>query len=274
LSALDSNEALLLEAVEAAACRQIYAAAPSGLASSLGIRTAEVEGATLLIASGIPDPFFNRAIGLGVHRPATEAALDRVIAVYRAAGCSNWWLHLTPGAQPEALAGWLTARGFAPPARRSWAKMLRGTEPPPRFASALKVREAKATEFAATADAICRAYGMPPAFVPWFESLSRRRNWRTYAALDGDEVVGAGLLYLDRTHAWLGAGGVRREYRGRNAHRQLMALRIADAIAAGCTRITTETGEPVNDEPNASLANMQRCGFRKAYSRLNYTPAG
>jgi hypothetical protein len=260
----------LLEAVEAGACREIFAAAPQDLAAALGIRTVEVAGATLLIASGIPDPFFNRVIGLGVHRPATEAELDQVIATYREAGCKKWWLHLTPGAQPAAIPKWLAARGFAPPPRRSWAKMLRATEPPPSFATTLEVRQAMSSEFGATAEAICRAYGMPIAFTPWFESISRRAHWRTYAAIEHGSVVGAGLLYLDGASAWLGAGGVRSEYRGRNAHRVLMAMRIADAIAAGCNRITTETGEPVSDEPNPSLANMQRCGFSKVYSRLNY----
>jgi hypothetical protein len=49
-----------------------------------------------------------------------------------------------------------------------------------------------------------------------------------------------------------------------------MTLRIADAIAAGGKYIVTETGEPVGDEPNPSLSNMQRCGFRQIASRLNF----
>jgi hypothetical protein len=54
-----------------------------------------------------------------------------------------------------------------------------------------------------------------------------------------------------------------------------MARRISDAIAAGCRHIVTETGEPVGDEPNPSLSNMMRCGFRKVASRLNFqAPAG
>ena len=270
MNALDPDEMRITEAVEAAAYRDLYAAAPGELAASLGIRSAEVAGATLLVASGIPDPFFNRVIGLGVHRAATEADVEAVIAAYRDAGCRNWWLHLTPTAQPTALSTWLEARGFAPPPRRSWAKMLRGTEPPPRFETRLEVREAKPAETHGVAEAICGAYGMPPSFVAWFEALARCSRWRAYAALDSGNVAGAGFLYLAGGDAWLGAGGVRAEYRGRNVHRALMAMRIEHAIAAGCTRIVTETGEPIGDEPNPSFANMQRCGFRKVYSRLNY----
>ena len=49
-----------------------------------------------------------------------------------------------------------------------------------------------------------------------------------------------------------------------------MALRIRLAIEAGRTRITTETGEPVGDEPNPSLRNMAACGFAKVFARLNF----
>jgi hypothetical protein len=48
-----------------------------------------------------------------------------------------------------------------------------------------------------------------------------------------------------------------------------MSRRIADAIAGGAAAIATETGEPVSDEPNPSLANMRRCGFACMASRLN-----
>jgi hypothetical protein len=77
-------------------------------------------------------------------------------------------------------------------------------------------------------------------------------------------------LDVQGTDGWLGAGAVRAESRGRHAHRALMALRVREAIAAGCARIFTETGEPVSDEPNPSLANMQWSGFRRVASRLNY----
>jgi len=92
-------------------------------------------------------------------------------------------------------------------------------------------------------------------------------------ALAGAQVAGAGLLYVEGREAWLGAGGVLREFRGRGAHRALMALRIREAAAAGCARAFTETGEPIGEEPNPSLANMERCGFRRVCSRLNFAPS-
>jgi hypothetical protein len=111
---------------------------------------------------------------------------------------------------------------------------------------------------------------MPAEWAPWFARAAVREHWQGVAAFDGDRLIGGGLLYRDGKDAWLGAGGVLPEARGRHAHRALMLLRLRLAIAASCTCITTETGEPVEDEPNPSLRNMYACGFSKVCSRLNY----
>ena len=65
----------------------------------------------------------------------------------------------------------------------------------------------------------------------------------------------------------LGAGGRQRGAAG--GQRALLWRRIDDALAAGCTAVGTETGEPIHDEPNPSLVNMQRCGLRLVCSREN-----
>jgi hypothetical protein len=132
------------------------------------------------------------------------------------------------------------------------------------------VRRALPEEAPAVGETVCAAYGMPAALAPWFAAAVARPRWRAYVALSASGVLGAGLLYIDGRDAWLGAGAVREGARGQHLHRSLMALRIREAIEAGCTRIATETGEPVADEPNPSLANMVFCGFRKLCSRHNY----
>lgn len=263
-----TEEARAADAIEAAAYREMYAAAPTELGARLGLETREIGGATLLVARGIPDPFFNRAIGLGVARPAREEDLDAMLAVYR--GVKSWWLHLTPGATPAALGSWMEARGFTPAKRKAWAKMLRGAEAPPAADTPLEVRAARAGEEGPLAEAIAAGFGMPAAFVPWFAALALKSGWRGYVALEADRIVGGGLLYLAGRDAWLGAGAMRAEARGQRAHRALMTLRIREAIAAGAQRIFTETGEAVGDEANPSLANMQWCGFRRVCSRSNY----
>ncbi|HTT36505.1 MAG TPA: GNAT family N-acetyltransferase [Burkholderiales bacterium] len=267
---MNAKQARLADFIEAAAFRDLYAAAPRQLAASLGLATKEIAGATLLLAPGLPQTMFNRVIGLGVERPASEADLDAVLAAYGPDRRSTYWIHWTPTAEPADLPRWLEARGFTLAARRSWAKMIRGPEPPPVFGTTLDVRTAAVEEQTAVAEAICASFGMPSAFVPWIAALAQRSAWRMFGAFDGSAAVGGAYLYIDRGTGWLGLGGVRPDYRNRGAHRALMASRIRAAIAAGCTQIVTETGEPVGDEPNPSLANMQRSGFVRVCSRLNY----
>jgi GNAT superfamily N-acetyltransferase len=261
------------DAIEAAAYRDLYAAAPADFARSLRLQACDIGTATALVAGAVPEAFFNRVIGLGVHAAATPADLDRAAALYRGAGCARHWVHVTPAARPAELEAWLRQRGYAVAARRSWAKMVRTTAPPPVVQSPLEVRRALVHERGAVAAAITSAFDMPLPFATWFEAVMHRPNWRTYAAVSGGDVVGGGLLFFDATGAWLGAGGLRPDFRGRHAHRALMVLRINEAIDAGCARIATETGEPIDGEPNPSLANMAFCGFRKVCSRLNYASA-
>lgn len=258
-----------LDAVEAAAYRDMFAAAPSGFAT-LGLETHEVAGATLLMAPGVPTPIFNRVIGLGNAQPAGDEDLDRMADRYRDAGIRSWWIHLSPGARPESLATkLLERRGFNRPARGAWVKVLRDAPAPPEIGTRLEIRPIRTGEDQALAETLCSAFEIPAKLAPWFERLAAYPNWRAVAAVDRGKIVGGGLLHLQDRFAWLGVGGVRAEARGRRVHRALMALRIRLAIEASRTRITTETGEPAGDEPNPSLRNMTTCGFTKVFTRLN-----
>jgi len=258
------------DAIEAAAYRDLVAAAPAAIRRETGARASELAGATLLIAPGAPLPLFNRVIGLGMHQPAQERHLDAAIAEYRRSGCAEFWVHVSPGSQPAELPRWLETRGLAPPQRKSWAKMLRGRVAPPEIDTRLQVRRALPGDGGRIGTMICAAYGLPAPFAEWFDALPSRPRWRAHVALEDARIVAAGFLFLDDTRAWLGAAGTLSEFRRRGAQGALMARRISDAIEVGCTVIATETGEPVGDEPNPSLQNMRRCGFEQVASRLNY----
>jgi len=259
-----------LDAIEAAAYRDMFENAPRALAGALGIETREVAGATLLMAPGMPTPMFNRVIGLGNEFPATDDALDAIGDVYRDAGTGEWWLHLTPGAQPAGLEATLTARGFVQASRPAWAKVVRDRAPPAPVETALDIRLVMKGEEPALGETLCLAFEMPGAWGAWFSQLASLPQWRAVGAFDHGKMVGGGLLYLNGNEAWLGAGGVLPAARRQHAHRALMTLRIQLAIDAGCDQIATETGEPVNEEPNPSLRNMYASGFVKAFLRRNY----
>ena len=264
------SAARIADDIEAAAYRDMYAAVPENLATHLGLRTMQIDDATLLMAQGVADPVFARAIGVGNDGRADPELVDRVLGVYRAARIAPFWIHVNPVLAPRELIGILEARGLVPAKRRTWAKMLRNAGEVPGVDSPLIVRHASPRQRIATSTAIAIAFGMPPPFARWIENLALRPDWTMVTALDGERVVGGGLLYIQGTAAWLGLGGVLAEARRRNAHRAILAERIAHAISRGCTHIATETGEPINSEPNPSLRNMYRLGFERVASRLNY----
>lgn len=270
LSTLEA--ARVADEVEAQAFAEMYAAAPAPLRERLGLRVERVAGATLLLAPGLPTPMFNRAIGLGLRQEATQQDIQAIAETFRLAGSANWWLHWNPHATPSGLPAQLEAMGYVHPARRSWAKMLRGPEAPPPIATDLQIAPATDAQALEVARIAAQAYEMPAFLVEW---LSRLHGglWHMYAVTQGRQVVGGGCLFLNGQAAWLGVAAVAPSHRRHGGQGALMARRIADAAAAGALHIVTETGEPtVAGEANPSLGNMKRCGFTVVASRLNYAP--
>jgi GNAT superfamily N-acetyltransferase len=264
---LDTKRIVLADDIEAAANRDMFVAAPPQLA----VHAQEIGGATLLIAPKIPVTQFNRVIGFGNTQPATESTLDAVRAAYRTAGVSQFWLHMSPAAQPPQLADWLQARGFKPAERRSWAKFLRGTSPPTlQQQDNLIVRAAAPADDDTFARIACAGFGMPDILRPWLAALVIRAGWHCFLAFAGSEPIAVGAMYIRQRVAWLGIGATLPAFRGLGAQSALLAHRIRSAIAAGCDTICTETGEPTGNEPNPSLRNIMRADFVKVCSRLNY----
>lgn len=261
------GDARLLDEIEARAYGEIVAAAPEETARALGLRASRAGGAFVLRAATLPSPLFNRAIGLGVNAPATEADLDAVLEELRG---TTYYVHLSPTALPAELEEWMRRRGLVPAPRPAWAKVLRGREPAPEVDTALAVRELDVRQAAAFGAVATASFGMPLPLAPWFAAIVGRPGWRVFGAHQGDEMVAAGAVYIDGPRAWLGIGGTLPAHRRKHAQRALMARRIAAAIEEGCTVLATETGEPVGDQKNPSLDNMFACGFRRVVSRLNF----
>jgi len=254
---------------EARAMRAMAACAPRAVLGAFRPDAPRIDGSTLLMSRGLPAWLFSRVIGLGDGMPATEAMLDQILTLYRRADCTSPWIHLTPGALPEALPAWLAARGFHPARRRTWAKMLRGREAPPERRTDFMVIGLGARHAAAAGALVRDVFGLPAPVEAWFAALVEEPGWRAFGAFDGAQLVGVGFVYVDGPLAWLGAGATIPAMRGRGAQGALLARRIEHAIALGCGSIVSETGESVAGEPNPSLANLHRVGFQQVCSRAN-----
>ena len=110
--AIHLDTAAEIEAAEAQAWRDLYAAAPAEFAAAAGIHTREVAGALVLHWAASGRRYFSRAIGLGVVEPATPEGIDEIIAGYREAGISMFLLQALPHCRPGQYEQWLRVRGL------------------------------------------------------------------------------------------------------------------------------------------------------------------
>ena len=239
------------EQAELEAMKDFLDAAPAGV----GAATKRSGTAVALRLASAPGQIeFNRILG------ATAAEqIDDLAPLFADAA---YWVSLDPAVELDSA---LVDRGFT--RGYAWQKFERGVEPF-EATTTLEVVDARTSED--FADALAAGYGLPPQLTPWIAALVGRSNWHCFVAYDGETAAGAGALYADGKHGWLGAAATRPEQRGRGAQGVLLTARIRRAGELGLTQLFTETGVPRDGAPGASYRNILRAGFREAYVRPNY----
>ena len=266
----EHDVATLVEFGEVNAWADMYLSAPPALTEELGLRVEHFGSAVARRMGSINMAFFNSVIGLGVIEPATEEMVDAIVAFYSEAGV-EFMVQLSPAAQPAELPDWLEARGVK--RSRNWVKVFRGVEPPPEINSDIRIEQVGPDLAAVFAETAFTGYEFPPFFrpiIPWLSLQIGRPGWFHYLGFDGDMPVSTGGLYVRDGVGWLGYGSTLPSHRRRGGQGAMFARRITDAIAQGCHRLVTETGEETAEEPNPSLHNMLRVGFEVAYLRPNF----
>ena len=111
---VDLRTAASIEAAEARAWADLYAAAPAGWAEAAGLGTQEVGGALVLRWAATGRRYFSRAIGLGVVKPASRAAIEEILDGYERAGITMFLLQSLPHCRPAEYENWLRERGLEP----------------------------------------------------------------------------------------------------------------------------------------------------------------
>jgi hypothetical protein len=205
-STVNVRAAAAIEAAEARAWRDLYAAAPADLAHAAGVGSREVDGAVVLHWAATGRRYFSRVIGLGITQPATEASIDDILSGYRDLGIDMFLLQSLPHCQPAEYESWLRERGLRP--FDAHERVLRGGEsyqaPPPadtgRRFQIEPVEPATADEWAAFMQ---RVYRLDTG--NWLQGLIGRPGWHPYIARENGELVAARTMYIDHTRlAWLG----------------------------------------------------------------------
>jgi len=219
-----------------------------------------VGDATCLRAPLAPDsPMLNRVIGLGVGGPADPGVVDEALA---AMGETSFYVAVSPDADP-ALDGLLEERGLEQ--GWGWMQFERVPSPPHTVATELTVVPVDDASAAAWARVVLEGYGLPPAYEPLLQRVPGLAGWHAYMALAGDEPAASAAVWLDGEAAYFGFAATAAGHRGRGGQGALLARRVGHALAAGCSRLVTETGERRDDRPSNSYRNLLRHGFEERY---------
>jgi len=251
--------------------REIMAAAPPEFVRETAMSQFHCDDGLGVALKNVASVPFNRWLGLGVDRPATEQAVDQAISWMTEHASSIWGLEVTPAALPAALPDWIEARGLrAMPGGFAtfWREAIQVEQSPETGFVMRRADVEDADVFGATA---VSCFGMPVSFRSWMSAFPGRPGWHTYLAFRDATPVGVAAMFIDAEMAWLGIDATVPASRGQGIHGALLSTRIGDAARSGVKLLTIETDSPsANVPPNAAYRNIERAGFILSHSRLHY----
>ena len=282
-SPADLTTTAAIEAAEAEAWADLYAAAPSNFAGDAGIGFREVAGALVISWAATGRRYFSRTIGLGVAQPVTPAALEDVLDGYQRAGITMFLLQSLPQCRPAAYESWLRERGLKPFDQQD--RIVRGGAP----LTVAQHRRAAQSGYAAGAereiavervdasmgdewaDYIQRVYRLDTG--SWLQNLIGRSGWHQYVAREGGEIVAArGMFVCANRIAWLGMDGpvpgvMTDDYEPDAA---LCEAIVADGLVRGVRMFIAdiEAPSPAMDTPAYDYFGW--LGFTRPYARTHW----
>jgi hypothetical protein len=272
---VDLATAASIEAAEAAAWVDLYAAAPRAWADEVGLGTRRVGDALVIRWAATGRRYFSRAIGLGVIAPASAEAVDEILEGYAQAGISMFLLQSLPHCRPHDYERWLDERGLE--IFDTQDRVVREGSPPVTVPPGSDSRELTVeTVTRQTADEwaefMQRVYRLDTD--RWLQQLVERPGWRQYVARDDGRLVGARGMYIgaDGT-AWLGMDGpvpgvTTQDY---EPDAVLCAAIVADGLARGARRFIADIEAPSASMDTPAYRSFSQLGFGRPYVRSHWT---
>jgi GNAT superfamily N-acetyltransferase len=262
----------LAEELERAALEDLHQAASSDLRSSLGISGQTLGSAFVSVASTLPASaiVINRAVGIGLRKPATEETIQQIIDAYQSMGVDRYFLQIHPAAEPSTISTWLHDRGLE--RARGWQKFSRGREAVPTARTDLTIREIGTDNGADFAAILSDAFDLGDRARPWLSQFPARDRWHVFMTYDGAVPAGTGSVFIDGEYAWIDFGATAPQFRQRGSQSSLLRHRVQFALDCGCRQMFTCTGEAVPGDAQHSYSNILKAGFKEDYVRANYAP--
>jgi hypothetical protein len=275
-SPVNPRTAAAIEAAEARAWADLYAAAPADWAASVGLSTQDVGGALVLRWAATGRRYFSRVIGLGVVSPATPESIDRILESYEEAGITMFLLQSLPACRPREYEAWLHDRGLEAFDAQDRI-VLNGSAPAaapgpvPPGARELRVERVRSETADEWAEFLQRVYGLDAR--PWLGRLIGRPGWHQYVAREDGRVVAARGMYIGRDGTgWWGMDGpvpgvTTSDYEPDAA---LCAAMLADGRARGARTFIADIEAPSPAMDTPAYTYFSRLGFTRPYVRTHY----
>ncbi|MBD0325809.1 MAG: GNAT family N-acetyltransferase [Pyrinomonadaceae bacterium] len=213
------------------------------------------------------DPPISRTIGLGMNGAVTAVDVEQVEEFYRSRHMPSQ-IDLCPLAD-ASLKELLNERGYRlHEFNNVWFQTLADYQAPEALAARVSVREADATDADAWIHAVSRGYAehddeLMAAELKIATVFFHDPGTRCFLSLIDGEPAGGGAVFIHEGLAALFSGSTIPAARGRGAQTALLHARLRAACEAGCDLALIKTAPG-----NASQRNVQRAGFRLAYTKV------
>lgn len=233
------------------------------------VRAIEFDGVFCGAMNQVDILAFNRAQGLGLKTPISDAALMKIIEFYKQAGVGRFFLSVSPKCINKKNAASLKNNGFL--LYNHWVKLYRqlsGSVAP--VDTRVAVRQINPDEGSLYGKLIVEAFDWPETLGNVFSRTVGQSGYVHFFAEIDKKPIAAGALYMDKFFASMVIAGTLAPFRGLGAQSALLARRLETATGAGCRFIFAETAREHHYKPVPSYRNMVRFGFRTLYLRPNY----
>ena len=214
---------------------------------------------TIDAASNSPAASYNRnRICLcGSEGGLTRDGLTEMIRLFDAQRVKRFFVWLSPGPDIEVVREWLGALGFVKVPWTRYPTLAHCGQPLDSVATHLTIREVGRDEVASARSRLGEA------IMDGYAESVGREGFHHYMAFDSSQPVAVAALVRFEDIGYLTFAGTVESFRRRGAQSALIAHRVAQARALGCTQIVSQTLTMLAD----SFANLQRAGFREIYEQ-------
>ena len=270
---VDAATAAAIEAAEARAWEDVYAAAPPDWAADVGLGTDWVGETLVLHWAATGRRYFSRAIGLGVTEPAEERLVDEVLSVWERLGIGMCLVQSMPHCLPAAYEGWLRERGLQSFDTQDRIVRVDGatvsrSAPSRRALTVERVQRSTAEEWSSF---LQRIYRLDSG--PWLPLLIDRPGWYQYVAREQGQIVAARGMHVGADGiAWLGMDGpvpgvMSADYAPDAA---ICAVIVADGPELGADTFIADIELPTGAMDTPAYADFAALGFSRPYTRTHW----